>query len=88
MTREEFANIARREGYGEPKMIQFEPLSRSALHSHDKISFVYVMSGTFILNTAEGAPTYLPGETCILQRDVEHAEEAGPEGATILVARR
>ncbi|MEW9920117.1 hypothetical protein AB2B41_10910 [Marimonas sp. MJW-29] len=55
---------------------------------HDQISFVYVLDGQFILNTAEGAPAYLPGQTCVLAANVQHAEEAGPDGARILVARK
>lgn len=88
MTREEFEETARRDGYGAAKEVSFAPRSRSETHRHDKVSFVYVLDGEFILNTADGAPSYLPGQTCLLDADVEHAEEAGPEGATILVARK
>lgn len=88
MTKSEFEDIARNEGYGEPTLVHFEPLSRSDTHSHDKTSFVYVVKGEFILNTAEGAPRYQPGETCLLDKDIDHAEEAGPNGASILVARK
>lgn len=49
---------------------------------------MYVVDGLFVLNTADGAARYRPGETCTLDAHVEHAEEAGPTGATILVARR
>lgn len=88
MTRSEFEELARCEGYAEPKIVSFEPLSRSKTHRHDKVSFVYVLEGEFILNTAELAPRHGPGETCLLDKNVDHAEEAGPEGATILVARK
>ena len=88
MTREEFEETARREGYGTPKLVRFEPLSRAAPHSHDEVSFVYVLEGEFILNSPAGAPRHKPGETCLLDKDIEHAEEAGPEGAVILVARK
>ncbi|KIN73530.1 cupin domain-containing protein [Sulfitobacter guttiformis] len=88
MTREEFEDTARREGYDDPKLVRFDPSSRSETHSHDKVSFVYVVEGEFILNTDGGAPRHGPGETCILPKNVNHAEEAGPDGATILVARK
>ncbi|CUH61597.1 cupin domain-containing protein [Thalassobacter stenotrophicus] len=88
MTRDEFEDTARSDGYGEPKRVRFDPSSRSETHSHDQVSFVYVLEGEFILNTDDGAPRYDPGETCILPKDVNHAEEAGPDGATILVARK
>ena len=47
-----------------------------------------MVEGEFILNTAKGAARHLPGETCLLAANVEHAEEAGANGATILVARK
>jgi quercetin dioxygenase-like cupin family protein len=88
MTPEEFEDIRKAEGYGPAKEVQFAPNSRSEPHVHDQVSFVYVLDGVFILNTAQGAPRYGPGETCLLEANVEHAEEAGPEGATIRVARK
>lgn len=88
MTKTEFEEIVRREGYAEAKQVNFEPLSRSEIHTHDKISFVYVLEGKFILNTADQASSYGAGETCILDKNVDHAEEAGPDGASILVARK
>lgn len=88
MTREEFEQSARQKGYGEATMVRFEPSSRSDFHSHDKVSFVFVIEGEFILNTENDAPRYGAGDICILEKDVNHAEEAGPDGATILVARK
>lgn len=88
MMREEFEALARGQGYADPVQVSFEPFSRSQTHTHDKVSFVYVVKGEFILNTAEGARSHGPGETCLLDKDIDHAEEAGPQGATILVARK
>ena len=88
MTRDEFEAQARAEGYGAAKEVSFAPSSRSETHQHDLASFVYVLEGTFILNTAQGAPAYTAGQTCTLPANTDHAEEAGPEGATILVARK
>ena len=88
MTPEDFDAARREGGYGPAKEVSFAPSSRSAEHVHDRESFVYVLAGTFILNTPDGPVTRGAGETCLLPADVEHAEEAGPDGATILVARR
>ena len=88
MTRDEFEEIRRLQDYGAPKEVRFEPNSKSETHTHDLISFVYVLEGEFILNTEDGAPSYAPGETVLLAPNVPHAEEAGPAGATILVARK
>lgn len=88
MTREEFEQSAVNEGYGAPVDVSFAPASISEMHTHDKQSYVFVLEGEFILNTAEGASSYVSGQTCILQADVPHAEEAGAAGARLLVARK
>ncbi|GGK21004.1 cupin domain-containing protein [Salinarimonas ramus] len=88
MSPDEFDRLRRAEGWGEPRRVRFEASSRSPPHVHDQASFVYVLDGAFVLNTSDGATRYRPGETCMLDAHVEHAEEAGPDGATILVARK
>lgn len=88
MNRDEYEQQRVSGGYGVPKQVEFAPNSRSEMHTHDQISFVYVDTGVFILNTEDGATTYTPGQTCVLDREIPHAEEAGPEGATILVSRK
>ena len=88
MTQDEFEQRLLREGYGEARRVSFDALSRSQSHTHDQASFVYVVEGEFILNTPDGAARYFPGDTCVLDKNIEHAEEAGAIGATILVARK
>lgn len=88
MTRNEFEEVARNEGYHELIEASFKPLSKREIHSHDKVSFVYVLEGEFILNTVDGSPSYRSGETCVVEKGIDHAEGAGPEGASILVARK
>lgn len=88
MTRDEFEKIARSEGYEDFIEATLKPSSRREPHSHDTVSFVYVIDGKFILNTDDGSPSFHPGETCLVEKGVNHAEEAGPEGASILVARK
>ncbi|MCB5198676.1 cupin domain-containing protein [Loktanella sp. TSTF-M6] len=88
MTEDDYRDIARSQDYGTPQEVSIAPDTRRETHTHDQTSFVYVISGRFILNTAEGSPAYDPGDIVILPANIPHAEEAGPEGATILVARK
>lgn len=88
MTQDEFEQQLLRKGYSKARRVSFDALSRSQSHIHHQASFVYVVEGEFILNTADGAARYFPGDTCVLDKNVEHAEEAGANGATILVARK
>ncbi|MDU8913862.1 hypothetical protein [Aestuariicoccus sp. MJ-SS9] len=88
MTPQAFDRICKKEGYGAPKQVRFEALARSAPHVHDQVSFVYFLEGEFILNPADGAPRYLAGKTCFMEKNIEHAEEAGKDGAVTLVTRK
>lgn len=88
MTPHDFEVARQKDGYSEPKQVSFAPRSLSTMHTHDKASFVYVLEGEFILNTVEGTRKHFAGETCTLDKDIEHAEEAGSDGAVILVARK
>ncbi len=88
MTPQDFEIARLKGGYSEARQVSFAPLSLSAQHVHENISFVYVLEGEFILNTAKGAQKHFAGETCILDKDVEHTEESGPDGAVILVTRK
>lgn len=88
MTREAYEAACRTQGFGLAEEISFAPLSRSALHVHDQTSFVYVLRGQFILSTRDRAVQYDPGQTCMLAKNIAHAEEAGEVGAVILVAQK
>jgi quercetin dioxygenase-like cupin family protein len=88
MTPEDFEAHAEAEGYGPPTRAEIAPNTRRETHTHDKISLVYVVEGTFILNLEDGAPRLMAGQTIELGPDIPHGEEAGPEGAVILVARK
>lgn len=88
MTEEDFAALAREEGYGPSKAVTFDPRAKRDMHSHEETLLVYVRRGEFILNTEEGTHSFSPGETCLVAQGVRHAEEAGPEGAEILAVRK
>jgi hypothetical protein len=40
------------------------------------------------LNTDDGAESFAPGQTRPVEENVQHAEEAGPDGDDILIVRK
>ncbi|HEY5720583.1 MAG TPA: hypothetical protein VIW02_09395 [Gammaproteobacteria bacterium] len=83
-----FRQMARQRGYGEPRTKRYPPDSTSDLHTHELECLVLVLEGDFILATESGSTRYSAGETCTLPAATRHAEGAGAEGASILVATR
>jgi quercetin dioxygenase-like cupin family protein len=49
---------------------------------------VQVSAGQVQLSLASGTQTYGAGQSFFLERNVEHAEQYGPEGAHFWVARK
>jgi quercetin dioxygenase-like cupin family protein len=88
MTKDEFAAFASANGYGAPAPVGLDANAERAMHTHDDMLLVYVVSGRFILKTEHEAVEHGPGETCAVDAGTRHAEAAGPDGAQILVARK
>lgn len=88
MTEAEFAQQLETEGYSVATVIKIEPGMSNDMHTHDFSAFVMVQSGTFTLVTEDASVTHQPGETCKLSAGILHCEQAGAEGATILIGKK
>lgn len=88
MDEEEFRQLLQTEGFSEPKTVDYAPNSANEMHIHDFTAHVFVLSGEFTLVTEGGEQIHQPGETCQLAGGTLHSEQAGPDGATILVGRK
>ena len=88
MDEAQFRQLLQSEGFDEPKTIDYAPNSINEMHIHDFSAHVFVLSGEFTLVTEGGAQAHQPGETCQLAGGTLHAEQAGPDGATLLVGRK
>jgi len=57
-------------------------------HTHDFDARVMVTGGSIKLTIAGTCKTYSPGDWCEVPAGTVHAEELGPDGVQLLVAKR
>lgn len=88
MDQVEFESIILEEGYGAPIPKEYEANSTCDMHTHDFSVLLLVLNGEFKLRTEQGVESFVPGEVCRLEAGVTHAEEAGSEGARIVLAKK
>ena len=84
----EFDRLVHEEGFGEPAQKEYDPNATSEMHTHDFSVVLLVLGGEFKLRTEQGVESFLPGDICRLKAGVSHAEEAGPEGARIVLSKK
>ena len=88
MNEERFRQLAQEQGYGDFQAKDYVPNNDGPLHTHEFSVMLLVVGGNFTLAFQEGTTNYRPGEVCELAANVMHTERAGPEGATVLLAKR
>ncbi|MDH3451283.1 MAG: cupin domain-containing protein [Gammaproteobacteria bacterium] len=88
MTEEEFKQQLRNKGYGEPRTKEYAPNANEAQHTHDFSVLAMVTRGELTLAYEDGSTTYKPGECCELAAGTVHGEQAGANGATLLLGRK
>ncbi len=57
-------------------------------HTHPFDARVQLSAGQLVLSLASGVQKFESGQGFFLARGVEHAEQYGPQGATLWVARK
>ena len=88
MNETQFKQALKDQGYGEAERAEYRQSSAKDMHVHDITAFVYVVSGEFVLRTEDGTKSHQPGDTCEVAAGTLHTEETGPDGATVLIARK
>lgn len=88
MEQVEFDRVAREEGFGISSPREYDANASSAMHRHDFAVLLLVVSGEFRLRTERGVDVFRPGDVCRLAAGVLHAEEAGENGAQVLLAKQ
>lgn len=84
----EFTSQAMDDGFDEIIQKDWEPNLSIPNHTHPYDVRVQVAAGQVTLKLGETAQTYAAGQGFYLARDVEHAEQYGPQGASFWVARK
>ncbi len=88
MDEQAFREQVKRDGYGEPELIEWDAGTVNDTHTHDFAATIYVLSGEITVATDEEDRTCRAGDTGSLGTGVPHTERIGPDGVTFLVARK
>lgn len=88
MDRTDFEASLRRDGYAPAVEVALAPDERREAHTHPFAVRGLVLRGRFGLACDSEDALYGPGEVFELERDREHYEHTGAEGAAYLVGRR
>ena len=84
----EFTSQAMDDGFDEVVQKDWAPGLAVEKHTHPFDVRVQVSAGQVQLSLASGTHTFGEGQCFYLERNVEHAEQYGPEGAHFWVARK
>jgi quercetin dioxygenase-like cupin family protein len=87
MDRDGFEAELRRDGY-ELMDAELEPDRDHPAHSHEFDVRFLVLEGVFTVTLADGAHTYVAGDTCLVPAGTLHAERTGSSGARFAVGTR
>lgn len=88
MNPETFAAAARAAGYTDQYERELATAQSPDPHTHDFDARLMVLDGSITLTIAGQATTYTAGDTCEVPRGTVHAEEVGPSGVKLFVAKR
>lgn len=88
MDAQQFRQLALERGYGECQTKTYAPHNDDLLHTHAFSVMLLVTEGHFTLALEDGVANYLPGDMCELAANTLHTERTGPQGASVLLARR
>jgi mannose-6-phosphate isomerase-like protein (cupin superfamily) len=84
----EFRAYAAAEGYDEPEARSQPPGKFFDTHTHERDLIVLIQEGTFTVDYGDRKDEFGPGDMCYVAPKVDHTDQAGPEGASYLLAWR
>ncbi len=88
MNETEFRAYAAAEGYDEPEA-RSQPAGKFFdSHTHERDLIVLIQEGTFTVDYGDRKDEFGPGDMCYVAPKVDHTDQAGPEGASYLLAWR
>lgn len=83
-----FRELLRQRGYAEPELIERNPNTHNAEHTHEFAVSALILEGELEVTTAYGTTTCRAGDHFELEGGIPHSEQYGPAGARVLVGRR
>ena len=88
MKESEFRLDLEKRGYAEPVVREYEPNLSGKLHTHEFSAILLVIRGSFSLAMEKESISLSPGDVYEVPAGVQHDERTGPDGATILLAKK
>ena len=88
MNETEFRAYATAEGYDTPEPRSQPPGKFFDTHTHQRDLIVLIQEGAFTVDYGDRKDEFGPGDMCYVAPNVEHTDQAGPDGATYLLAWR
>ncbi len=88
MNEDQFRQKLRERDYGDPQIEEAGPGPVKDMHTHDQSVMWLVLSGELTMMLESGSMTYRPGDWYENPAGTLHTERIGPEGVTVLLARK
>ena len=76
------------EGYGQTKLVTWDPNHSNESHAHDFTAKGFVTAGSVQIESADGMQDCKQGDTFSMAAGVSHTEKAGAGGARLIVGRK
>jgi quercetin dioxygenase-like cupin family protein len=88
MTESEFSAHAKTEGYREPESRSLPTDKFVDTHAHQEDLLVLITAGSFVVGYGDDRHEFGVGDMCHVAPGIEHADQAGPQGASYVLAWR
>jgi len=88
MNEAQFRKELRERGYGEAQLMDIKPGPAMDMHAHDQSILTYVVSGEWTLILESETTTFGPGDLCENKVGTMHTERIGPDGVSVLLAKK
>ena len=88
MQESEFRLQLQKLGYAEPMAREYEANLSGKLHTHEFSAMLLVIRGSFSLAMENESISLSPGDVYEVPAGVQHDERTGPDGATVLLAKK
>jgi quercetin dioxygenase-like cupin family protein len=88
MNEAEFRTYAAAEKYDAPEVRTQPPGKFFDTHAHERDLIVLITEGQFTVAYPDHTDVFGPGDMCYVAPGVEHTDEAGPDGASYVLAWR
>tara|TARA_R110002073_G_scaffold321820_1_gene498098 strand:+ start:825 stop:1112 length:288 start_codon:yes stop_codon:yes gene_type:complete len=88
MTEDEFHAYAQAEGYRQPQARTQPAHKLFDTHAHRDDLIVLVTEGSLTVKYADRTEVFGPGDMCYVSPGVDHTDQAGPNGASYVLAWR